>query len=250
MRSVLDAPILDPHCGRSSEAALRFRDHERAWTVRWGRYDAFGTPAYWVDQTVRRRYVDRIRAATAQSDLESEMVFCLLGGFGVTAEAAAAAHAIVMPLLKSAGEPDGAALEAALREPLGPSSGRYRFPRQRALRVASAVRDLRSEPIPDEPDALRRRLLRLAGVGPKTSAWIVRNHTGSDEVAIIDIWLVRALTHACVFPPDWRVARDYVRYESAFLSFAEQGDVSPAALDLCVWDQARRAGHEAFLRVD
>lgn len=249
MTSVLDEPILDPHCGRSSDAALQFREGERTWIARWGRFDAFGTPAYWVDQTVRQRYGDRIRAVTAQSDLESEMVFCLLGGFGVTAEAAAAAHAVVMPLLKTSAEPDGEVLEAALREPLGPRSGRYRFPRQRALRVASAVRDLRSEPIPPEPDALRRRLLRLSGVGPKTSAWIVRNHTGSDEVAIIDIWLVRALTHASVFPPDWHVARDYVRYESAFLSYAEQGGVSPAALDLCVWDQARRAGHEAFITV-
>jgi thermostable 8-oxoguanine DNA glycosylase len=105
---------------------------------------------------------------------------------------------------------------------------------------------LRSKPVPTDIEALHRRLLHLPGVGPKTAAWIIRNYTGSDDVAIIDIWLVRALTSNGVFLPQWHVERDYIRYEGAFLSYANQGRVRPAALDLCIWEQARRVGANAF----
>jgi thermostable 8-oxoguanine DNA glycosylase len=178
--------------------------------------------------------------------LEQEVVFCLLGGFGVTAEVAHAAHRAVMPLLTVGDEPDAAAIEMILRQPLRPDGGRYRFPHQRATRVAAAVRELRSTSIPVDPAELHRRLLQLPGVGLKTAAWIMRNHTGSDDFAIIDIWIVRSLTRNGVFRSDWNVRQHYSRYESTFLSYAEQGRVRPAALDACIWEQARRAGLHAI----
>jgi len=245
--TILDLPIPDPHCRRWSDDVLKLEVGARSWTVRWGRYDVFATPAYWIDQTVRYGYAERVRAAAMSSTLESEVVFCLLGGYGVTAEAAQAAHGVVMPLLITNGEPDAAEIEAVLRSPLPVSKHRYRFPHQRAVRIATAVAQLRSNQIPEDPANLRQRLLLLPGVGPKTAAWIVRNHTGSDTVAIIDIWLIRALTYSAVFPSDWRVRLDYGKYEAAFLAYAGYGRVRPAALDLCVWEQARRAGQQAFL---
>jgi thermostable 8-oxoguanine DNA glycosylase len=124
--------------------------------------------------------------------------------------------------------------------------GRYRFPHQRGERVAAALRKLRTDPPPSNPQDLREYLLSFGGIGPKTAAWIVRNVTGSARVAIVDIWLDRALTHAGVFRAEWGLARDYCLYEDAFLQYAALGDVLPGALDLCVWEQARSVGRSHF----
>ena len=243
---VVLAAVADPHCGRDSDDHLRFSVGRDDWKVQWRRFDAFGTAAYWVDQTRRGRYADRVAALARRADLLSETLFCLLGGFGVTAESAHAAHGVIVELLENHPEPAAEQIERALRSPLPGGFGRYRFPRQRAVRVASAVRHLRVDPPPEDPVLLRQYLLNLHGIGPKTAAWIVRNVTGSTEVAIVDIWLIRALRRSGVFRSEWRVDRHYERFEAAFLQYATQGEVPPGALDLCIWEQARRVGHSWF----
>ena len=239
-------PVADPHCGRDSSDCLDFSVGRDQWEVAWGRFDAFGSAAYWVDQTVRGRYVDRVAALARGADVVSETLFCLLGGFGITAESARAAHSVVLEVLKVDPAPEAERIEEALRRPLPGGLGRYRFPRQRAVRVADAVRRLCASPPPGEPSPLREYLLGLSGIGPKTAAWIVRNVTGSAEVAIVDIWLIRALTQAGVFRSEWRVDRHYHLFEAAFLQYAAHGRVSPGALDLCIWEQSRRIGHWWF----
>ena len=238
--------LTDPHCGRDSEDHIRLSVGSDDWKVQWGRFDAFGSAAYWVNQTLRGRYVDRVSAHARSTDLLSETVFCLLGGFGITAERAQAAHRVVSDLLETHPSPEAERVERALRSQMPDGLGRYRFPRQRAFRVADAVRRLRADSPPEEPLLLRDYLLGLNGIGPKTAAWIVRNITGSAEVAIIDIWLIRALTTTGVFRPEWRVDRHYGRFETAFLQYAAHGEVSPGALDLCIWEQARRVGESLF----
>lgn len=234
--------VVDPVCGRGSSEVLEFSVGGRSWGVVWGDYLAFGSAAYWVDQTVRNGYEGRVEEFVVNTDLRSELVFCLLGGFGVTAESAAAAHGVVMGVVGSVPVPDAELLEAVLRDPLPGGLGRYRFPRQRAMRVSAALRRLEGSVPPSEPGKLREFLLGFSGVGPKTSAWVVRNVTGSPDVAIVDVWLVRALTAIGVFPSGWDVRRHYGWYEEAFLLYAGFGGVSPAALDLCVWEQARERG--------
>lgn len=49
-----------------------------------------------------------------------------------------------------------------------------------------------------------------------------------------------------VFPSEWRVARDYARFETVFLQYAEAGDVRASALDLCIWAQALQVGARFF----
>jgi endonuclease III len=46
---------------------------------------------------------------------------------------------------------------------------------------------------------MRQLLLSIEGIGPKTASWIVRNVMGSDDVAIIDIHILRACTGMGVF---------------------------------------------------
>ena len=239
-------PVADPHCGRDSSDFLSFSVGRDEWEAPWGRFDAFGSAAYWVDQTVRGHYVDRVAALACGADVVSETLFCLLGGFGITAESARAAHSVVWGVLEADPAPTAERLEDALRRPLPGGLGRYRFPRQRAVRVADAASRLRVSPPPSEPTQLREYLLALNGIGPKTAAWIVRNVSGSAEVAIVDIWLVRALTQVGIFRPEWRVDQHYERFEAAFLQYAAHGRVPPGALDLCIWEQARRVGPSHF----
>ena len=234
------APIADPHCGRLSDDLLHFEVGNEQWVTRWGRHDAFGSPAYWVGQAARGAY-DASVGQFASGTLESEAAFCLLGGYGVSAESAAVAHRAVMPLVER-GSVDAAEYEAVLAAPSAETGRRYRFPRQRAQRIAEAVQLFSTEVPPADPLALRAWLLRIPGIGPKTAAWIVRNRTGSDEVAIIDIWLIRSMTACGVFPGGWDVRRHYERFEAAFLQYARQGQVPASTLDLCIWTQARIAG--------
>ena len=214
-------------------------------SFRWGRWDAFGTAAHWAWRAVSGDYESRVSEMSESTTLCDELVFALLGGFGVTAESASAAQRA----LGSAGllEPGSRAceIEAVLRQPMlltadGPLR-RYRFPRQRSLRIAAALDRLAVEEVPSDGGELRSWLETFDGVGPKTSGWVVRNVTGSDDVAIIDIWVARACRLAGVFDSRWRPDRDYRVMESTFVQFADAAGVRTSALDLCIWEYARRS---------
>lgn len=211
-------------------------------TFSWGRFDVPGTARFWVDQAARRdAYRRRVRLEAESTDLRDQTVFCLLGGHGVTAEMARATYVELCRRVNVGARPTPSAIEAALRTPIE-LNGRmvgYRFPRQRAQRIAGALEALEEHAPPEEPRALRDWLTAVPGIGLKTASWIVRNATGSDEVAIIDIWLIRALTRAGVFPAGWRMPRDYRRYEHAFLAYADAGGVPASVLDWCIWDLGR-----------
>lgn len=172
-------------------------------------------------------------------------MFCLLGGYGVTAESATVTYNALLTFFDESESVDEAELFEFLRRPLLYPDGqlrRYRFPGQRARRIAGALQQFRggADEFDLPPLELRQRLLAFEGIGPKTASWIVRNVTGSDEVAIIDIWVVRALRAVGIFPTEWEPARHYQALESTFLQFATQAGVSAAALDLCIWEEARQ----------
>ena len=208
----------------------------------WGRPDAIGSAAFWIDQTHRGGYNSRVADEGSSSDLREHVVFCMLGGFGIQAETAGAAFSALRPLLESSPLPTESQIRDVLHTPVvtvGGQTVRYRFWRQRAVRIAEALIYLEQEDPPTNPVELRDWLTHIDGVGPKTASWIVRNATGSDDVAIVDIWLVRALTAAGVFNPTWDVRKDYSRYEIAFLEYARQGGARASALDLCVWELGR-----------
>ena len=245
-RNIAVNPTIDPHCGRSSDEWLIFDAGGTAWAAQWGRYDVFGTLAFWVDQTVRAGYEALVASWAKDGDLLHETVFCLLGGYGVTAEVCHAANRAVRESLDLASCPSAEEVEEVLLRPLPGMGVRYRFPRQRSARIAAAVKRVLSEDAPADPLALRSYLTGFDGIGLKTASWIVRNLTGSRSVAIIDIWLVRALVHAGVFRPEWRVERDYLLYERAFLQYASYGNVHPGGLDACIWEQARIVGASYF----
>jgi len=138
--------------------------------------------------------------------------------------------------------PEVGKIEAWLCEPLvvDGRSTRYRFPRQRAVRIACALAtsNLR-ESDRSEPLALRNALMHLPGIGPKTASWIVRNWAGSDAVAILDVHVLRAGQIMGLFPRDLRLPRDYASLERDFLDFARALGVRPSLLDAIIWREMR-----------
>jgi thermostable 8-oxoguanine DNA glycosylase len=138
-------------------------------------------------------------------------------------------------------------IEALLTEPFIEfgAARRYRFPRQRAMRLHGALRTLKAGNPPAQPLQLRDWLLQVPGIGPKTASWVVRNHTASNEVAIIDIHIIRAGTAAGVFDHRWRVERDYEQFEHAFLHWARHGEIAASLLDACVWGVLAHAGSDS-----
>ncbi|MDO4027417.1 8-oxoguanine DNA glycosylase [Clavibacter michiganensis] len=174
----------------------------------------------------------------------------MLGGYGITYEvniaafnAIRGANVFIAPERQSEDY-----LSALLRQPLpiGKQGTRYRYPNQKAARIAEALSRLHNEPRPNTPLDVRLWLKSFAGIGPKTASWIVRNYFGSSDVAIIDIHIQRAAVTAGIFDPSWSVSRHYDQMESAFIAWARTGDVPAADLDAVIWvEQAARARTQA-----
>jgi N-glycosylase/DNA lyase len=253
--TTLAFPAVDADTGAGAPAApgaavevvtLRACGVER--TVRWGQSWHLGSAAYWVSrcrETARPEYLHSFGAT-----LVEEVAACVLGGHGIPAEIGLAAYAALRErgLFAEGVDPTGDELEAALREPLsiGDRTVRYRFAAQRGHRLAKAMEQMRGQDYPRSATGLRDWLLRLPGVGPKTASWVVRNHLGSDEVAIIDVHVLRAGVIAGVYSPDWTPARHYGLLEELFLAWAAEGQVSAAALDAIVWADMAGFGRSVF----
>lgn len=215
----------------------------RVW---WGHPWQLATAAYWTSLAlstpapVTHRIGDR---------LDEEVAACVLGGYGVAGPVGNAAFDLVRAsgLLDPGSAPDADRFERLLAEPLEGQGGRtrYRFPRQRSRRLAAALRHVRSVRPPEDDVEMRDWLTGAPGIGPKTASWIVRNHRSSDNVAVVDVHLVRAGNAAGVFDPAWRLPRDYALYEGAFLAWAAAGAVGAARLDACIWGELARAGVDA-----
>lgn len=217
--------------------------------VLWGRPEILFTPAFWaVTMWLEGGQAKSRKDLGARCDLKQEVMACLLGGYGITFELNRAAFTALLTNGLFDGEsPDEARLAHALSRPLVLPDGRrvrYRFPRQKARFLAAALAKFRDEkPSPvAEPLALRRWLLTFPGIGLKTASWIVRNHCDSDEVAIIDIHILRAGLIIGLFRHDQTPSRNYLEMESRFLEFARRLSVEASRLDLVMWEKMRESG--------
>jgi N-glycosylase/DNA lyase len=212
----------------------------------WGHSWQVGTAAYWVAVTEAAAIDGTLRSGPHRhrlgENLAEEVAACLLGGYGMPYETGLAAYQAVRDAGLLTRCPDNRELERVLREPLdiGGRVVHYRFPAQRARRLAAALHQVRTQAPPTESRELRDWLLLVPGIGPKTAGWIVRNHLGSDDVAIIDMHVLRAGIAASVFDRAWTPTSDYRRLEAFFLAWAAHGGVQAADLDAIIWSE--RAG--------
>ena len=210
--------------------------------VDWGQRWQCGTAAHWVALTQETAPRDSgSHHHRLGQTLREEVAACLLGGFGLPFELGLAAYGAVRDAgcLEPGASPSSADLEAVLRAPLlvGNAWRRYRFPAQRASRLAGALDYIAHHDLPPSPLAVRDWLLRAPGIGPKTASWVVRNHYGSDDVAVLDVHVMRAGKVAGVFDRTWTPIRHYALIEGFFLSWAQHGSVPAGDLDAVIWSE-------------
>ena len=188
--------------------------------------------------------------------IKEELLFCLLGGFGITYEHGRSACKTIgqlRPFSEEWTDQDlfEAILAALMRPQFEPrrmdgSFRRYRFPRQKASVIVKARKWVQSqEPLEehllqlDSAKDRRRFFCECPGVGFKTASWLLRNLGLGDELAIIDIHLLRALVGAKRVPDGIQIPKDYELAEEAFLAWCEELGAPSAAFDLFVWHWQR-----------
>lgn len=213
--------------------------------VRWGLIEAFPTPAYWAYQVWANDQEPEPLNYKLGATLAEEIGACLLGGHGIPANVGLAAFAHLKKLGAFEGEvPSEALLQEWLTNPLkiGSRSVRYRFVKQKARYLHSALAALASEGVPPHSGrALRDWLLELPGIGYKTASWIARNWLDADDVAILDIHILRAGALAGFFSPGLTVERHYLQLEAEFLALSKAIEVQPSKLDALMWYQMMSA---------
>jgi N-glycosylase/DNA lyase len=187
--------------------------------------------------------------------LRKELLFCLLGGHGVTYELGRSAAQVVQALRPFDPSWTPGRLRRTVHrelatpqfEPRRRDGGlrRYRFPERKATLIAEAIswvhaqRGLRRGLAERETETERRSwLCGCPGVGMKTASWLLRNCNWAQNLAILDVHLIRALCEAHVID-ERSVPRDYEVIEGAYLRWAEQLGACPASLDLFLWDVQR-----------
>ena len=192
------------------------------------------------------------------NEIEDELLFCLLGGFGITYEHGRSASVAIRQLRPFSSEWEDEHLFETIQSTLmrpqfepcrrDGSFRRYRFPKQKASVVVKARQWVRSQHPLDE------RLLQLSsakdrrsflsgcpGMGFKSASWLLRNIGLGRDLAIIDVHVFRALLNAKRIPDDIRIPKDYEVAEEAFLAWCDELEAPSAAFDLFVWHWQRGA---------
>lgn len=207
--------------------------------VKWGAIEVFPTPAYWAFQVHTRRLEGNSINYKLGDTLEEEIAACLLGGHGIPASIGIAAF----ERLKSLGafeddQPSENKLLQWLKEPMK-VNGRfvhYRFARQKAKYLAESLRQIANEHPPlDSGKSLRNWLINLPGIGYKTASWIARNWLDANDVAILDIHILRAGILGGFFDPKMKVQNHYLALEEQFLNLSEGMNITASELDALIW---------------
>jgi thermostable 8-oxoguanine DNA glycosylase len=220
--------------------------------VKWGRPEWVPSPAFWLMLANNADEEHDNYIAPQGTPLHHELGFCLLGGYGVRMEMNRATWLMLLGegILEVGRRPSASEIESLLRRPVtvGRTQARYRFPKQRAQRLSVALRMIEEEPPSIGSSAeFRRCLMQIPGIGPKTASWLARNWLGSDDVAIIDIHVLRAGQRMNLFMPNVRLPDDYSELESRFIDFAHALSVRPSLLDAIIWREMRLLGRHAPL---
>lgn len=226
-------------CGRlTAQIELPAPAEEVLPGLRWGAVDAFPTPAYWAYQVLARRISGSPLRYKLGDTLEEEVAACLLGGHGIHAGTGLAFFRWLRVQGAFARATSEAELVALLSQPIN-IDGRmvhYRFVRQKAHYLSCALEQLHRSPAPATSGrALRDWLMEIPGIGPKTASWVARNWLDADDVAILDIHVLRAGAIAGFFGPGLKVERDYRALEEQFLRFSEAIGVRASELDAVIW---------------
>lgn len=203
-------------------------------------------------------YVEAIKPSETMGriEVENELIFCLMGGFGVTYELGRSAASLICqlrPFSEEWGDEDlfNAISEALMKPQFDPVKAdgtprRYRFPFRKASAIVKARNWLHCNgPIHQrllelESDRERREFLsECPGMGLKTASWLLRNLGMGAGLATVDVHVFRALAEAERIPNHLQMPRDYELVEEAFLEWCNEMQAPPAAFDLFLWHWQR-----------
>jgi thermostable 8-oxoguanine DNA glycosylase len=190
-----------------------------------------------------------------ETELRQELLFCLLGGHGITFEMSCSALQAVAELdVFDAGQEHDAlhdelvALLSDRRYEPPRADGtlrRYRFPRRKAALISQArnwvlAAGSLSDQLSARPSERERRswLVGCPGLGPKSASWMLRNTGWASELAILDVHVLRAMTEAGVIA-EVRLPADYETVERRFLDWCDRLDAAPGVFDLFLWEWHR-----------
>jgi N-glycosylase/DNA lyase len=209
--------------------------------VAWGAIDAFPAPAYWLFQVFERRMTGGPPAYRLGKTLAEELGACLLGGHGIPASVGIAAYRRLLDagVFALDSRVSQAQLATLLSDPLDVNGRkiRYRFAGQKARYLEASLQMIKQAPVTKSGRQLRDWLIALPGIGFKTASWIARNWLDSNDVAIIDIHILRFGQAIGLFDKFLKIERDYLSLEAKFLELSAHMDVRPAELDAVVWHE-------------
>lgn len=207
--------------------------------VPWGAIEAFPTPAYWAYQVYARRLTGNRINYKLGTTLKEEVGACLLGGHGIPANVGVAAfHHVKERGAFGEQPPSEETLYKWLSEPLAIDGRqvRYRFAKQKARYLSAALQKLSVERPPlATGKELRDWLLDIPGIGYKTASWVARNWLDADDVAILDIHILRAGLLGKFFESNLTVERNYLELEEQFIRLSKGLGVRASELDALMW---------------
>ena len=229
--------------GEYFECNIPNEDEEVVCGVLWGSASTPFTPAYWRMICNTNNAIHEQSRYQLGTSLKEEVVACLLGGHGITGELGLAAynHLNLNHVLDHSYSAEQ--IENLLCEPLvvGGRLVRYRYPRQKAKYISSAIEYLNSNTPPNNcGKALRYWLTAIPGIGCKTASWVARNWLNAQDIAILDIHIHRAGILAGIFLPNDDVRKDYLQMEESFIKLANGIAVPANILDNQIWNELRR----------
>lgn len=215
--------------------------------VFWGCAGDVFSPAFWKYQSHMLRSRGYGNDFQLGKTLLEEVCVCLLGGYGMPAELGLAAFKRLANKGLISSRTTIEKFESELSKPFkfGTKLRKYRFISQKSRYLHGALQAINQDNVPDCPTELRAFLTTIPGIGPKTASWIVRNHKGSDEVAILDIHIIRAGISIGLFEPNSNPTRDYFELERRFLHFCIALDEPASLVDAMMWEYMRRIGPTA-----
>ncbi len=141
-------------------------------------------------------------------------------------------------------------IQKALSTPFTLNNGKlikYRFCNQKSKYIHSFLnrKDLNIVEVNDDL-FFRNWLLTIDGVGPKTASWITRNWLQSENVAILDIHILRAGKIAGFFDKTDNVSKNYFTLEDSYICFCKALDVLPSNMDAIIWNYMKKSNRLAL----
>jgi len=212
--------------------------------LKWGSIYQLYTPAFWKLHYLLNDNFQTENEHRISNNIIEEVIVCILGGYGIPSEMGLLAfyrlkeRGLIVPNISFE------SVNEALSQPFLLDNGKevkYRFYNQKARFVQQFLNKEDILNIPDFNDLeLRKWLLNVTGIGPKTASWITRNWLQSERVAILDVHLLRAGVITGFFKQDFNIEKQYYELEQQFLNFCNCLEVKPSNMDAIIWSYMKK----------